>query len=122
MSWNSNQFSTGHKNVTLVVGSHLLTVNTYKNNFKIDQDLIIGPLYNYTVGSRQHRSRWSGFEPIIADFVTNDLTRVEIRKDHIEESEWDRAYKMGKIYEQVFRKKFCSLSELEEMEQFRGKG
>ena len=122
MSWNSNQFSTGHKNVTLVVGSHLLTVNTYKNNFKIDQDLIIGPLYNYTIGSRQHRSRWSGFEPIIADFVTNDLTRVEIRKDHIEESEWDRAYKMGKIYEQVFRKKFCSLSELEEMDQFLGKG
>ena len=35
--------------------------------------------------------------PIIADFVTDDLTRVEIRKDHIEEGEWDRAYKMGKI-------------------------
>ena len=104
----------------LVVGSRLMTVNMYKNNFKIDQDLIIGPFYHYSIGSRQHRSRWSGFVPIIADFITDDLNRVEIRKDHIEESEWDRAYKMGKIYEKVCRKKFCSWSELEELEQFRG--
>ena len=81
----------------LVVGSRLITVNMYKNNFKFDQDLIVGPFYHYAIGSRQHRSRWSGFVPIIADFVTDDLTRVEIRKDHIEEGEWDRAYKMGKI-------------------------
>ena len=92
----------------LVVGSRLITVNMYKNNFKFDQDLIVGPFYHYTIGSRQHRSRWSGFVPIIADFVTDDFNRVEVRRDHIEEGEWDRAYKMGKISSRLILMKFIS--------------
>ena len=65
----------------------VFTINNYKNGIEIDPDLIVGPLAT---------SRWSGFEPIIADFVTDDLNRVEIRKDHIEEWEWERTFKMGK--------------------------
>ena len=89
----------------LVVGSRLITVNMYKNNFKIDQDLIVGPFYHYTIGSRQHRSRWSGFVPIIADFVTDDLTRVEIRKGtFFSESAvemWNRHIKVPKIAPEI---------------------
>ena len=72
----------------LEIGSRLLTVNTYKSEFRIDQDLIVGPLAV---------PRWSGFEPIIADFLTEDFNRIHERKNYIAEAEWERTFKMGKI-------------------------
>ena len=62
-------------------GSRLLTVNTYKQNQRLDTDLIPGPLAI---------PRWSGFDPIIADFVTDDMERVEARKFQIPSIEWER--------------------------------
>ena len=70
------------------IGSRLLTVNTYKSEFRTDKDLIVGPLAI---------PRWSGFEPIIADFLTEDFNRIQMRKNYIEETEWERTFKMGKI-------------------------
>ena len=67
---------------SLLVGSHLLTVNTYKMEDRIDTDLIQGPLTT---------NRWSGFIPIIADFVTDDMERLRARKREIDpSSEWER--------------------------------
>ena len=66
---------------SLLRGSRLLTVNTYKHNQRLDSDLIPGPLAI---------PRWSGFDPIIADFVTDDMERVEARKAQITSIEWER--------------------------------
>ena len=66
---------------SLLRGSRLLTVNTYKHNQRLDSDLIPGPLAI---------PRWSGFDPIIADFVTDDMERVEARKAQIVSNEWER--------------------------------
>lgn len=70
-------------------GSRLLTVNTYKNRDELDADLIPGP---------DGASAWSGFQPIIAEFVSDDFERIEERKSQISEAEWNRAYAMGKAY------------------------
>lgn len=70
-------------------GSRLLTINTYKNREEMDEDLIPGP---------DGASVWSGFQPIIAEFVSDDLDRIERRKAEISEDEWRRAYAMGKAY------------------------
>lgn len=70
-------------------GSRLLTVNSYKDSTQYDPDLILG----------EHAiKRWSGFIPIVAEFVTEDLARVEARKTQIPEHEWQRAEAMGQEY------------------------
>ncbi len=73
----------------LARGTRLLTVNTYKRGKAYDHDLILGP--NYI-------PRWVGFHPIIAEFVSNDLSRIEARKAEIAEDEWSRAKSMGAAY------------------------
>lgn len=70
-------------------GSRLLTVNTYKRNNEDDADLIPGPNAGQS---------WTGFQPIIAEFVSDDRHRIEQRKAEIGEDEWKRAYAMGKTY------------------------
>ena len=70
------------------IGSRLLTVNTYKSESRTDTDLIVGPLAI---------PRWSGFEPVIADFLTEDFNRIHERKNDIHEIEWERTFKMGKM-------------------------
>ncbi|MGY8642263.1 MAG: hypothetical protein ACKVJU_14370 [Verrucomicrobiales bacterium] len=55
-------------------GSQLLTVNYYSRSSEVDQDLFPGPLDS---GS------WTGFEPIIADFLTTDLDQLANRKGTI---------------------------------------
>ncbi len=70
-------------------GSRLLTVNTYRRLDAYDADLIPGP---------ENSGRWSGFQPIIAEFVSDDHDRIKRRKAQISEAEWKRAYAMGKAY------------------------
>ncbi len=74
---------------TLSPGERLLTVNTYKDNSEYDSDLIIGP---------RMLNRWSGFYPLIAEFLTDDQKRLAERKSQINEKEWRRAEKMGRDY------------------------
>ncbi len=52
----------------LQVGTKLLTVNTYRSEPEVDADLILGP--NAVPG-------WSGFNPLIADFVSDDTERLK---------------------------------------------
>lgn len=73
----------------LTLGSRLLTVNTYKPGTEYDPDLIPGP-------NRHHR--WVGFTPIIADFVSDDLARIEARKAQITEVEWAKTATLGASY------------------------
>jgi hypothetical protein len=70
-------------------GTRLLTVNTYKRREEYDADLIPGP---------DNTQNWSGFQPIIAEFVSDDRKRIERRKAQISDAEWQRAYAMGKAY------------------------
>lgn len=70
-------------------GDRLLTVNTYKDDSEYDSDLIIGP---------KMLNRWSGFYPLIADFLTEDQKRLAERQSQINEKEWRRAEKMGRDY------------------------
>jgi len=70
-------------------GTRLLTVNCYGRAPYCAPDLIFGPNYKH---------RWTGFHPIIAEFVTEHDRRVEARKREIPEEEWQRAYSMGKEY------------------------
>ena len=78
----------------LVAGSRLLTVNTYidvcesgtgKRRYAVD--LIPGP----------HRSGWSGFCPFIADFLSDDVQRIEARNREIDEEEWADAARLAQL-------------------------
>lgn len=73
----------------LVVGSRLLTVNTYKTGATVDSDLFPGPL---------RVERWVGFYPIIADFICIDQGLIDRRKSEIEEQEWERTLRFGMEY------------------------
>jgi len=73
-------------------GWRLLTVNCYRRRAKYDGDLILGP---------NLIKRWTGFHPIIADFVSDDTTRIEWRKKRISEDEWQRTLSLGKEYIQI---------------------
>lgn len=73
----------------LVVRARLLTINTYKRDPTYDRDLVVGP---------NALDRWSGFHPIIAEFVSDEEEKIDKRKDAIEESEWIRAERMGLEY------------------------
>lgn len=74
---------------SLRVGQRLLAVNTYKNLQARDPDLDFGP---------KMIPRWSGFYPIIADFISDDLEIIAARKDEIGNEEFERALAMGKSY------------------------
>lgn len=73
----------------LSVGTRLLTVNCYGNPPRYDPDLILGP---------KLIRRWTGFHPLIAEFLTDDYDRVQTRKKQIAEDEWQRAQAMGMEY------------------------
>jgi hypothetical protein len=70
-------------------GSRLLTVNTYRQLADDDPDLIPGPDCGLA---------WTGFQPLIAEFLSDDRERIERRKAEIAEAEWRRASAMGKAY------------------------
>ena len=73
----------------LSMGTRLLTVNTYKRDLPRDPDLIPGP---------NMIERWTGFHPIIAEFVSDDLDRINTRKRQITDNEWQRTLAMGRQY------------------------
>ena len=70
----------------LSIGTRLVTVNCYGASQEYDSDLILGP---------KSRQKWTGFHPLIADFLTDDIDRVIARKKGISEDEWQRAESMG---------------------------
>ena len=71
----------------LKTGDRLLTVNTYSSGQRIVPDLIAGP--------RQMR-RWVNFYPVIAEFFSDDVQRIQKRKAQIAEAEWTRCEHMGR--------------------------
>jgi hypothetical protein len=73
----------------LSIGTRLLTVNCYGRSPDYDPDLILGP---------KLIQRWTGFHPVIAEFLTDDFDRVQARKNEITEDEWRRTETMGTEY------------------------
>ncbi len=73
----------------LYVGSRLLTVNTYSTDVSESTDLHPGV---------NALGNWQAFWPFIADFLTDDLDRVENRKREISEKEWKRTEELGREY------------------------
>ena len=73
----------------LAEGSRLLTINTYARRQEYDADLVLG--VNQT-------GQWTGFHPIIAEFVSDDEAKIVARKRAISAEEWQRAYRMGRAY------------------------
>ncbi len=73
----------------LAVGTRLLTTNSYRQASSLDPDLLPG---------EYHHGRFTGFIPVIADFLTDDVPRLQWRKATIAEWEWGRAAAMGKNY------------------------
>jgi hypothetical protein len=71
----------------LKTGDRLLTVNTYSRGQRIAPDLIAGP---------RQRGRWVNFYPIIAEFFSDDVQRIQKRKARIAEKEWTRCAQMGR--------------------------
>ena len=67
-------------------GTRLLTVNTYTAGTKPVADLENGP-------ASYHRYR--NFQPVIADFLSDDAARIATRKAEIPEAEWERTYKLA---------------------------
>ncbi|GAG29987.1 unnamed protein product, partial [marine sediment metagenome] len=70
----------------LADGCRVLAVNTYFDNDERGGDLEPGP---------DAAGVWQNFWPIIADFLTDDLSAVEARKANISEDEWAKAREYG---------------------------
>lgn len=73
----------------LECGTRLLTVNLYARVGAHASDLVNGPASSH---------RYTNFTPLIAEFVSNDHTRIEERKRNIEETEWQRALEYGQVH------------------------
>lgn len=72
----------------LKVGGRLLTVNTYAS---IEQ----GVASDLAPGEGD-RGRWGNFAPYIAEFLTDQIDRVEARKAEISPDEWSRTEFLGR--------------------------
>ena len=70
----------------LSVGSRLLTVNRYGGGGPLARDLENGPASHH---------RWTNFQPLIADFLSDDRQRIALRKSQVPEQEWDLALSLG---------------------------
>jgi len=73
-------------------GTRLLTINTYSSGNRIAKDLRPGPGCGF---------RWNNFHPLIAEFLSNDLERIEQRKQAIDQKEWDRALACANEYVKI---------------------
>jgi hypothetical protein len=82
----------------LQVKSRLVTINTYMQRKEYQSDLIPGP----DVGNT-----WTGFHPVIADFVSDDIETIESRKRGLAPQLWDYVYNLGiehtKAYPGIWR-------------------
>ena len=66
----------------LKVGMKLLTVNTYFYGSEPESDLYFG---------ENNCHRYSNFYPLIADFLSSDLGKVQNRINSISDKEWEKA-------------------------------
>ena len=73
----------------LQVWTRLLTVNLYAAGTKPVADLENGPASYH---------RYSNFDPLIAEFVSDDFPRIEYRKAEIAEAEWQRTAALAHAY------------------------
>jgi len=73
----------------LTVGQRLLTVNLYAFGQVLVRDLEHGPASYH---------RYTNFRPYIAEFLSDDLTRIETRKTQISEAEWVRTSRCAQDY------------------------
>lgn len=69
-------------------GARLIGVNYYTSGAK-QADLDFGP---------GKCADWSGFTPIIADFVSGDTARLDEQKAAIAEPLWERTWELGRHY------------------------
>jgi len=87
--------------------SKLITVNTYFRENDYQSDLI--PKWELDDGSGEeneddslnqntYKCMWSGFHPIIAEFVSDDLSQIAKRKSQISDDEWEYVYQLGLEY------------------------
>jgi hypothetical protein len=77
----------------LHVRDRLLTVNRY---------ILDGPPAPDLEHGRLSYNHFSNFQPIIADFLTDDLDRLRQRKRRIGEDEWVRTWVLGQRYVEEF--------------------
>jgi hypothetical protein len=70
----------------LAVGQRLVTVNNYEQSISRQTDF--RPADGVS-------SPWTGFYPLIAEFLTDDLAKIKQVKEQISEEEWKRAYELG---------------------------
>lgn len=75
----------------LEIGSRLLTVNVY---FHLTSSGIAPDL---SPGSEKY-DRFGNFQPYIAEFFSEDIERIGLRKLEISEAEWDKARTMGEAW------------------------
>lgn len=73
-------------------GSRLITVNTYDYGDGSSYEIDLNP------GPKASERYYQNFMPLIADFFTDDLDRLNKRKAKISEEEWRRAEDMGQSY------------------------
>jgi hypothetical protein len=70
-------------------GSQLVTINQYYSHQVIHKDLIAGP---------NRVADWSGFYPLIAEFLSDDEARVATLKEGISSVEWQHCQGLGEEY------------------------
>jgi len=68
------------------LGARLLTVNTYVHGTNVVADLLPGPGY---------LRRYENFYPIIAEFLSDQMDQIALRKQQISEEEWRKTWEMG---------------------------
>jgi hypothetical protein len=67
-------------------GDRLLSVNFYSTGAK-DADIVYGP---------GKCSTWTGFDPLIADFLTDDRERLADRKASLDPKFWNRTWELAR--------------------------
>lgn len=82
----------------LEIKSKLISVNTYLRIEEFQKDITPGPNCHNT---------WTGYIPIIAEFITDDIGALEKKKQEIDNETWEYVYKLGVEYQEkkpgVFR-------------------
>jgi len=73
----------------LQIWTRLLTVNLYQAGSTPVADLENGPASYH---------RYCNFDPLIAEFVSDDFPRIEYRKAEISEAEWQRTAALAHAY------------------------
>ncbi len=81
------------KKYNLQLKSQLISINTYMKSDKYQSDLTPG---------LKETGDWTGFFPVIADFITDDTVTIERRKKSIEQQHWEYVYRLGIDYIQSY--------------------